>query len=290
MQNTTTPHLSRAQRRTRHHARQAQCPPNIHQNPRLDSDTPCWLPTVADPLGLPQLVLESLTRIIRPAYRAMVLEAPDELERTIGNSIVYLTWLELVNQIRLANALADPTSPAAILHDPDKLTDRCLKLVTAKCQTAGLMLRLRVATDARNRQTEPQTPSKLENQQPVDQLNCPVPLTPFSPKTPGLENQEAVDQRRQSAPRNPSSPSTPGKLESKKSVDQLNRPVSSAPSSPGTRTKLETKESVDQLNRPVSSAPSSPGTRTKLETKQSVDQLNRSGPPNPSSRKDFENE
>jgi hypothetical protein len=290
MKNPTTPQLSRAQRRAQRHARQTQCPPNIDQNPlpdgdtRPDPDTPCWLPTEADPLGMPQKVLESLTRIIRPAYRDLVLEAPGELERTIGNSVVYLTWLELVNQIRLANALADPNSPITILHDPDKMTDRCLQLITAKCQAAGLMLRLRLATEARDRQTERQSPSNnglppaRQAFQPDESL-APFPL--FDPvahfATDSMPSRVAdrvpvpPPDVQYDAPVEP-------ELEIKKPVDQL-AAEARAP-------KSENPPSVDQLNRPASPAPSSTGVPGKLEIKKSVDQLHPATSPNTSSSED----
>ena len=49
-------------------------------------------------------------------------------------SLVQLMWIELVNQGRLAAALADPSSPEAITYDTDRLTDRSLELLGAKCR------------------------------------------------------------------------------------------------------------------------------------------------------------
>jgi hypothetical protein len=47
-------------------------------------------------------------------------------------------WLDLVNQGRLAAVLSDPSSIEAITYDADRLTDRSLELLGAKCATAEL--------------------------------------------------------------------------------------------------------------------------------------------------------
>ncbi len=69
----------------------------------------------------------------------------------MGASMVHLMWIKLINQGRLAAALANPCSPEAITYDTDRLTDRCLELLGAKCETAELMLKIRMADEAINR-------------------------------------------------------------------------------------------------------------------------------------------
>lgn len=120
-----------------------------------NAELPCWFPADSDTLNLPRNVRDSLAAIIAPAYRAFVLDVPGELERTIGNSVVYLSWLELLTQIRLANGISDSASPDAILHDPERLTDRYLQLMMAKCQAVGLALRVRVANETLLRPASP---------------------------------------------------------------------------------------------------------------------------------------
>ena len=65
--------------------------------------------------------------------------------------MVQLMWLDLVNQGRLAAALADPGGVEAILHDTEHLTDRSLELVAAKSETAELLLKIRVTDDMAKR-------------------------------------------------------------------------------------------------------------------------------------------
>ncbi len=113
-------------------------------------DIPYWIPNDAGWKKLPQQVREAVPRILAPAYRRFVLEAPGELERSVGLTLVHLTWLELCNQIQLAVASA-PDSLEAILKDPEDLLERHLRLATVKCQTAELLLKVQVVQNALQR-------------------------------------------------------------------------------------------------------------------------------------------
>ena len=57
---------------------------------------------------LPDGVRRAVSRVLAPAYRRFVLDAPGELERSIGLTLVHLMWLEVCDQVRLAEAAADP--------------------------------------------------------------------------------------------------------------------------------------------------------------------------------------
>lgn len=191
---------------------------HFHRDPSPnapDSDLPGWLRGESDGFGLPEGMKQAVAHIVLPAYRAFVLEAPGELERSVGNSVVYLTWLELVNQIRLANTLAESTGTDAILFDPDELTDRYLQLVTAKCQAAGLMLKIRFATEA------------INSMSPVHQAFRPDPpvrqaFQPDSQVRPAFQPDSRV---RQAFQPDPCLLQEPAKLETDDSVDQLSIPV-----------------------------------------------------------------
>ena len=112
-------------------------------------DAPYWIPNDGRWKKLPQQVREAVPRILAPAYRRFVLEAPGEMERSIGLTLVHLTWLEICNQVKLAEA--DPDSLEAILNNPDDLLDRHLRLTTVKCQTAELLLKIQVVQNALER-------------------------------------------------------------------------------------------------------------------------------------------
>ncbi len=113
-----------------------------HDTPPDNLGLPDWLPVAA----LPPLARPAAAAVAA-AYRRFVLEASDELARAVGASMVQLMWLDLVNQGRLAAALADPGGVEAILHDTEHLTDRSLELVAAKSETAELLLKIRVTDD-----------------------------------------------------------------------------------------------------------------------------------------------
>ena len=107
-------------------------------------DVPHWIPNDYRWDQFPPQVRDAVVRIVTPAYRQFVLEAPGELERSVGLTLVHLTWLEICDQIQMAAASADPSSLDAILGDPQGTLDRHLRLATAKCQTAELLMKLRI--------------------------------------------------------------------------------------------------------------------------------------------------
>ena len=133
--------------------RREPAPPAQPRKPRAGNDPaqsgpdlPGWLPAEALPPNV-----RSATGTLAAAYRRFVRDAPGELERAVGSSLVQLMWIELVNQGRLAAMLSDPSSIEAITYDADRLTDRSLELLGAKCATAELMLKIRMADEAINR-------------------------------------------------------------------------------------------------------------------------------------------
>ncbi len=147
MKNSKNTQLSRGRRKP--------FPPAQPKKPRANNgddpahgglDLPGWLPAEALPPNA-----RHAAGTLAAAYRRFVLDAPGELERAVGSSLVQMMWIELVNQGRLAAALSDPHSPEAILYDTDSLTDRSLELLGAKCATAELMLKIRMADEAINR-------------------------------------------------------------------------------------------------------------------------------------------
>jgi hypothetical protein len=130
-----------------------------------DPNLPHWLPTGDRWNELPEEIRQTVPRILTPAYRRFVIDAHGELERSIGLTLVHLMWLEVCDQIHLAIVTADPTSLDAILKDPEDMIDRHLNLVTAKCQTAELLVKLRLVTEALDRPPPaPLRPAPIELQ------------------------------------------------------------------------------------------------------------------------------
>ncbi len=130
--------------------RQPQAPP-LKEEPVAPPgpDAPYWIPNDGRWKKLPQQVREAVPRILAPAYRRFVLEATGEMERSIGLTLVHLTWLEICGQVKLAEA--NPDSLEAILNNPEDMLDRHLRLVTVKCQTAELLLKTQVVQNAMQR-------------------------------------------------------------------------------------------------------------------------------------------
>ena len=86
----------------KHHAR----PRSAAARPRR---LPPWLPVGDRWNDLPEAIRQAVPRILVPAYRQFVLDAPDELQRSIGLTLVHLLWLEVCDQMHLVEVVADPT-------------------------------------------------------------------------------------------------------------------------------------------------------------------------------------
>jgi hypothetical protein len=122
---------------------------------------PPWLPTGERWEALPQNLRQAVPRLLVPAYRQFVLDAPDELQRSVGLTLVHLFWLELCNQARLSEVVADPTCLAAVLNNPEEMIDRHLNLVAAKGQTTELLVKLRLVNEALARSVAAPPPNLL---------------------------------------------------------------------------------------------------------------------------------
>lgn len=133
----------RAKRKPKRPVRREALALRAESLPEHDPDLPHWLPVDDDWHGLPKSVRQAVPQILTPAYRRFVLEAPGELERSFGLTLVHLMWLELCDQAKLV-AAADPNSLDAVLGNVEQLTERHLHLVSAKCQTAELLVKLRL--------------------------------------------------------------------------------------------------------------------------------------------------
>ena len=134
-----------AKRKPKRPARRKSLAPRHQTPPEHDPNLPHWLPVGDDWDGLPKSVRQAVPQILAPAYRRFVLEAPGELERSFGLTLVHLMWLELCDQAKLV-AATDPNSLDAVLGNAEQLTERHLHLVSAKCQTAELLVKLRLLT------------------------------------------------------------------------------------------------------------------------------------------------
>jgi hypothetical protein len=116
-----------------------------------DPDAPHWLPAGKRWNEMPEEIRQAVARILTPAYRRFVLDAPGELERSVGLTLVHLMWIEICDQIKMAVVGSDPSSLEAVLSSPEDMIDRHLRLATVKCQTAELLLKLRMVSEMLDR-------------------------------------------------------------------------------------------------------------------------------------------
>lgn len=78
--------------------------------------------------------------IINPAYRQLVLESRDGLEKSIGVTIVHLLWLEILDQVELGQDFST-SSPRQMSAERMKLIDRHLRVVNAKSKASNFLVR-----------------------------------------------------------------------------------------------------------------------------------------------------
>jgi hypothetical protein len=157
-------------------------------------DVPHWLPADNRWNQMPQEIRLAVSRILAPAYRRFVLDAPGELERSIGLTLVHLMWIEVCDQVKMAVVGADPNSLDAVLSSPDDMIERHLRLATVKCQTAELLLKLRVASEMFDQQHFPPLPLQpqpLAVSQLTRAPDMTVNATPTSPACPHRPNRAA---------------------------------------------------------------------------------------------------
>ena len=112
---------------------------------------PCWLPGGGLWRRLPEGVRRAVRELLEPAYERLVRRAPGELERSAGVTLVHLMWLELCDQARLAEVIADRQSAVAIVEQPEEWIARHLHLVAAKNSTAELLLKLSIVREGLSR-------------------------------------------------------------------------------------------------------------------------------------------
>jgi hypothetical protein len=174
----------------------AKTPRAAADAPPRDPNLPHWL--LADQRwdALPEEIRQAAPRILAPAYRRFVLDAPDELERSVGLSLVHLMWLELCGQLQMTEATADPTSLAAVLQNPDDLIDRHLRLVATKCQTTELLAKLRIMREMFDRQPAAldalPAPPVFNPQPPNPNPITTVAIPEFPIPAPSIDEPESV--------------------------------------------------------------------------------------------------
>jgi hypothetical protein len=90
---------------------------------RRRADVPYWVPDGTLWEQLPAGIRRAVSQVLAPAYRRFVLEAPGPLERSVGITMVHLMWLEVYDQLALAETLKrtlPPPAPIALAAPVEK--------------------------------------------------------------------------------------------------------------------------------------------------------------------------
>lgn len=118
--------------------------------PKPVRDTrPLWIPPDLTFDNLPPALQIALTEVIGPLYRELVLEAPTELERSAGLTLVHAAWLEVHKQIELNRTLVDPLSRGEGTDELAKLVAESLRLAGTKDRLTKTYLQVRIFLEKR---------------------------------------------------------------------------------------------------------------------------------------------
>jgi len=99
---------------------------------------PLWLPSGVNFARLPKVVQDGVRDIVDPLYQEYVRNAPDLLERTNGQSLVHLVWLELLDQAKLAMSGSELHGDAVEYYHQS--LDRHLRLISIKERVCKFLL------------------------------------------------------------------------------------------------------------------------------------------------------
>lgn len=108
-----------------------------------DSVRPYFIPPGIAFEEFPAALQATILDIINPAYRDLVLEARDGLEKSVGVSMVYLIWREILLQLKHGQDLGrDGVETEETSQARQKQLDEYLRLVNAKRKQTYLLVRL----------------------------------------------------------------------------------------------------------------------------------------------------
>ena len=126
---------------------------------------PAWVPEDVDFHKVPAAVRQAVAEIIEPAYRQLVTEAEDPVERSVGVTLVHLMWLEILEQHETKHEYLK-TSILNLPQDRFATIDQHLRTLHTKVKVGYFITRLREM----RRQSE--TPAELP---PAIEVPCHLP-------------------------------------------------------------------------------------------------------------------
>jgi hypothetical protein len=107
-----------------------------------DSHLPHWIRDDVDFERFPAELRAAIVEVIVPAYRQLVEQAREGLEKSAGLTIVWLMWLEMVDHIQLTENFTTPRSVAQVSEEREQLINRHLRLVGSKVKASAFLVRL----------------------------------------------------------------------------------------------------------------------------------------------------
>ena len=103
---------------------------------------PAWAPEGVDLDRVPEPVRQAVAEIIEPAYRQMVAEAEDPIERSIGLTVVHLMWLEVLDQHEAKHEYLT-TASLNLPQDRFATIDQHLRMLHTKVKVGSFVIQLR---------------------------------------------------------------------------------------------------------------------------------------------------
>ncbi len=103
---------------------------------------PAWAPESVDLDKVPEPVRQAVAEIIEPAYRQMVAEAEDPIERSIGLTVVHLMWLEVLDQHEAKHEYLT-TASLNLPQDRFAAIDQHLRMLHTKVKVGSFVIQLR---------------------------------------------------------------------------------------------------------------------------------------------------
>jgi hypothetical protein len=114
----------------------------VDEGPR-PSGRPLWMPEGTDLVRTPVAIRQAAAEILCPAYEELVVQAGSGMEKSLGASLVYLLWLEILERYDTKKDYCK----FDLLLDVDGMRglaiDRYLKLVNSKLRLSSMLPRLR---------------------------------------------------------------------------------------------------------------------------------------------------
>ena len=122
--------------------------PESYSDEPIFSDAPAWLPRGKEWHKLPQQVKTAAAEQIVPLYREAVLAAASAVERIAAETLVYVTWLEVLEQAELGKHLytprpRNPLMDSAFQVKVDDFIDRYLHVAQAKQRAGKFLMRVK---------------------------------------------------------------------------------------------------------------------------------------------------